>query len=126
MGPRWRSQSAPAMVGAVAEKPKSGVTGTLREMSLPDVIQILSNGRKSGRLQLRAGGKNGEVQFGEGMIYDAKFGDVAGADAFYAMLALTDGEFALDPTFKPTSNKINLPTESLLLEGMRRLDEAQR
>jgi hypothetical protein len=47
-------------------------------------------------------------------------------EAFYAMLSLTDGEFALDPAFKPTSNRIGLPTESLLLEGMRRLDEATR
>jgi hypothetical protein len=39
---------------------------------------------------------------------------------------LTDGEFALDPSFLPLRNTINLPTESLLLEGMRRLDEGGR
>jgi DNA-binding response OmpR family regulator len=103
-----------------------GVSGSLREMSLPDVIQILSNGRKSGKLALSSSSGNGEIQFGAGAICDARIGDRTGADAVYALLALSEGEFALDPTFLPLRNVINLPTESLLLEGMRRLDEAAR
>ena len=39
------------------------------------------------------------------------------------MLSLQDGEFGLDPAFKPQSRAIQATTESLLLEGMRRLDE---
>ncbi|MCA9536935.1 MAG: DUF4388 domain-containing protein [Myxococcales bacterium] len=103
-----------------------GVSGSLREMSLPDVVQILSNGRKSGKLTLTSSSGNGEIQFGGGAISDARFGDITGADAVYALLALRDGEFALDPSFLPLRNAINLPTESLLLEGMRRLDESGR
>jgi len=103
-----------------------GVTGSLQEMSLPDVIQILSNGRKSGRLTIRANGTSGEVHFAEGSIFEATFGDLLHAEAFYAMLLLTEGEFSLDPSFVPGVNAINLPTESLLLEGMRRLDEGMR
>ncbi len=100
-----------------------GVSGSLREMALPDVIQVLSNGRKSGRLDIEAGGTKGEIHFGDGAIFDARFGSVSGAEAFYAMLLLADGDFLLDPEFRPSHNVIKLTTESLLLEGMRRLDE---
>ncbi|HJK93720.1 MAG TPA: DUF4388 domain-containing protein [Polyangiaceae bacterium LLY-WYZ-15_(1-7)] len=103
-----------------------GVSGSLREMSLPDVIQILSNGRKGGRLTVRSKGKSGEVHFRDGAIWDARFGGERGEEAFYALLVLEDGEFELDPAFQPTERKIEAATESLLLEGMRRFDEAGR
>ncbi len=111
-------------------KPQStggrGVTGSLSEMSLPDVVQVLANGRKSGQLTIRSGGQVGHVWFGDGQIHDARFGDVEAAPALYAMLALSDGEFTLDPTSTPTRRVIHDPTESLLLEGMRRMDEGHR
>ena len=53
----------------------------------------------------------------------ALLGAVRGEDAFYAMLKLTDGDFALDPQFKPQQRVINQSSEALLLEGMRRMDE---
>ncbi|MBC7171661.1 MAG: DUF4388 domain-containing protein [Polyangiaceae bacterium] len=109
--------------GATGPKAGRGVTGSLREMALPDVIQILSNGRKSGRLRIDAGGTAGEIHFGDGAIFDARFGAMSGDEAFYSMLLLSDGDFLLDPSFRPTQNVIKLSTESLLLEGMRRYDE---
>ena len=39
------------------------------------------------------------------------------------MLKLRDGDFGLDPAFKPTARVIDTSSEALLLEGMRRLDE---
>lgn len=113
---------------ARADEPATarGVSGSLTEMSLPDVIQILSNGRKSGRLALRSGGKTGEISFGDGAIWDARFGTLEGEDAFYTLVALQTGDFRLDPEHVPKDRKIQQSTESLLLEGMRRLDEAGR
>ncbi|MFO0692347.1 MAG: DUF4388 domain-containing protein [Polyangiales bacterium] len=109
-----------------AAKAGRGVSGSLREMALPDVVQILANGRKSGRLQIRGEGKAGDMAFRDGMVCEAQFGGRTGAEAFYAMLLLTDGDFALDTSYVPAANTINLATESLLLEGMRRLDEGRR
>ena len=37
-----------------------------------------------------------------------------------------DGEFALDTTYVPRRNVVNVGAESLLLEGMRRMDEQRR
>jgi response regulator RpfG family c-di-GMP phosphodiesterase len=102
-----------------------GVSGSLSEMALPDVVQILSNGRKSGQLAIVANNREGRILFNEGMIWDATFGQLRGEDAFYEMLVLSDGEFTLDPSVRPAERVINMSSEGLLLEGMRRLDEAR-
>ena len=39
------------------------------------------------------------------------------------MLALSQGEFVLDPNFRAPQQLIQASPEALLLEGMRRLDE---
>jgi hypothetical protein len=84
---------------------------------------VLFHGRKTGSLRIRGRDGAGEIHFLEGNVVNALWGDLKGVDAFYAMLRLNDGEFALDPAFKPTARLIHESSEALLLEGMRRLDE---
>jgi DNA-binding response OmpR family regulator len=103
-----------------------GVSGSLTEMALPDMVQILFHGRKSGKLTIHSEGKRGEIQFCDGQIYDATFGDAVRELAFYAMLRLKGGDFELDTNFRAGERKIEMGPESLLLEGMRRLDESSR
>lgn len=113
-----------AMLDQRATKAGSrGVSGSLVEMGLPELVQVLFHGRKSGCLRIRAQGNNGEIHFQGGNIVNALWGTQRGTDAFYAMLKLADGEFGLDPAFKPGSRVITESPEALLLEGMRRLDE---
>ena len=100
-----------------------GVSGSLREMGLPDIIQILYHGRKTGKLRIRSGAEQGEIHVDGGAVVNALLGTLRGADAFYAMLKLQDGDFALDPQFKPQVRVIEQSSEALLLEGMRRMDE---
>lgn len=100
-----------------------GVSGSLAEMSLPDMIQILWHGRKTGALKLEALGSKGAIFFSEGQVVDARWEAIQGEDAFYRMLTLSEGEFRLDPNEKASSRTIQASPEALLLEGMRRLDE---
>ena len=110
-----------------AQKPGGrGVSGSLEEMGLPDVIQILANGRKSGLLKVSSGRLQGELMFQGGSIHDARFGDLTGAEAVYGILRLTEGDFALESDTTPVEDAIGIPTHHLLLEAMRRLDEEQR
>lgn len=102
-----------------------GVSGSLSEMPLPDVVQVLSRTRKSGLLRVSSGDYVGEIQIGNGSIYNATFMSLRGEDALFALLSLSEGEFALDPSFVPTSRAIHETTEQLLLEGMRRIDETK-
>jgi CheY-like chemotaxis protein len=109
--------------GRGAQRSSRGVTGSIREMSLPDIVQVLTSGRKSGSLRIRAGAETGEIHLADGDVVDSAWGKIRGEEAFYAMLKLSDGDFALDPAFVPTGRVIEMSSEMLLLEGMRRLDE---
>lgn len=103
-----------------------GVSGSLEQMSLPDIVQILWHGRKSGSLKIRAKGETGEIHFLEGNIQNALWASLRGEEAFYRMLELTDGDFVLDPAAPGSQQVITASPEALLLEGMRRMDEAGR
>jgi response regulator RpfG family c-di-GMP phosphodiesterase len=105
---------------------KRGVSGSLSEMSLPDMVQVLWHGRKTGSLRIRAPGGAGEIHFVNGGVYNALYANLRGDEAFYAMLSLSQGDFVLDPNFVAPEDLIGSSPEALLLEGMRRLDEAVR
>jgi len=100
-----------------------GVSGSLAEMSIPDMVQVLWHGRKTCALRIQTAKGTGEIHFSEGQIVDARWEQVFGEEAFYRMLALHEGEFRLDPGVEASGRTIAVSPEALLLEGMRRLDE---
>ena len=59
-----------------------------REMSLPDMVQVLFHGRKGGNLRIRAREGTGEIHFADGDVVNALWGELRGEDAFFAMLRL--------------------------------------
>ncbi|MBW2588218.1 MAG: DUF4388 domain-containing protein [Deltaproteobacteria bacterium] len=121
------AKASRAIADSRTKKPGArGVSGSLQEMALPDVMQILGNGRKSGLLKVTSGTLQGVLMFQNGSIHDARFGDLGGAEAVYGILRLMEGEFALEPDTTPIEDVIGIPTHHLLLEAMRRLDEEQR
>ncbi|MBN2525290.1 MAG: DUF4388 domain-containing protein [Deltaproteobacteria bacterium] len=104
-----------------------GVSGSLKEMSIPDLVQILSHGQKTGMLKLGfQNGLHGEIHFVRGDIYNAMYGKSRGEEAFFTMLKHREGNFSIDPGFEAESKIINMTAEMLLLEGMRRMDEENR
>ncbi len=105
---------------------RGGVSGSLAELALPDLVQLLAQGRKTGKLSIDSPAGKGEVQFAEGTIADAVFGKLRGEDAFYELLSVMEGDFSLDPSFTPTRRVIQGSAEGLLLEGLRRMDEKNR
>ncbi|MCU0661342.1 MAG: DUF4388 domain-containing protein [Myxococcota bacterium] len=105
----------------------TGVSGSLSEMSLPDLVQILSHGRKTGQLKIASGQHRGEINFNKGDIYTCFLdGKLRGDQAFFAMLQFKEGSFSLDATKKDEQRDINMSAEMLLLEGLRILDEQGR
>ncbi len=106
--------------------PARGVAGSLQEMGLPEMVQVLWYGRKTGSLKIRCGANSGEIHFVGGAIFNALWTNLRGEEAFFAMLRLVEGEFSLDPNFTAPQQVIQDSPEALLLEGMRRLDEAGR
>jgi response regulator RpfG family c-di-GMP phosphodiesterase len=102
---------------------QGGVSGSLKEMGLPDMVQVLFHGRKTGNLKITTASQSGEIHFQEGAVVNASWGSKKGVHAFYDMIQLREGQFALDPSFKPKERLIHESAEALLLEGMRRMDE---
>lgn len=101
-----------------------GAAGSLKEMGLPEIIQVLWHGRKTGALKIKAGRESGEIHLVDGHIYNALWGTLRGPEAFYAMLTVSDGDFVLDPNVRAPQQVISDSPEALLLEAMRRMDEA--
>ncbi len=104
----------------------AGVAGSLSEMGLPDLAQVIAHGKKGGRLVVRSQGREGEVHFHAGRVVHAVLGELSGNEAFYELLAFSDGSFVLDPSFVPSEQTIDSSHENLILEGLRRLDERNR
>ena len=109
--------------------PKS-MSGSIEEIPLPDLLQLLSTSRKSGVVALRSDWGTGRIYLRKGQIYfatiDESF-DIRPRKAIYRMLAWEHGTFALEPPDdREMLEEIQDSTEGLLMEGMRQLDEVQR
>ncbi len=104
---------------------RASVTGTLLEIPLPDVVQLLSNGRKTGMLLLNKAENEAKIFFEDGKVINAFCESKDGVEGFNKILEWEDGEFAFEVDVTMPEKKINLPTENLMLEGFRLLDEAR-
>ncbi|MFH2008555.1 MAG: DUF4388 domain-containing protein [bacterium] len=106
------------------------MSGTIEEIPLPDLLQLLSSSRKSGVLAVRSKGGFGKIYLRGGQIYfcsiDDDF-DLKPLKAMYRVLTWTTGAFELQPPDdKSFLEEISRPTEGILMEGMRLLDEFNR
>lgn len=104
---------------------QGGVAGRLSEMSLSDIIQILATSGKTARIGLTRGPDSGSIWLRDGNIVHAELGDVEGEEAFYGLIPWGDGEFQIDTGAIAPLETIDSGYESLILEGLRRLDEAR-
>lgn len=103
------------------------IRGSLTEASLPDVLQLLSMGGKTGRLSLTYRQNMGFVFVENGRITNAsvKGRDLRSEDAVYELFAWTEGTFDFEPAILPDAKveKVSLDPQPLMLEGARRVDE---
>jgi response regulator RpfG family c-di-GMP phosphodiesterase len=88
--------------GAYADRVEHGgpghvVRGSFDELAPAELIRILGSGRKSGKLQIRNGPQEGQLQLERGRVMHATFADKKGEPAVTAMLALVQAEFQFDP-----------------------------
>ena len=105
------------------------MSGSIEEIPLPDLLQLLSTSRKSGVLSVHGQGV-GRIYMRKGQIYyvtlDDAF-DINPHKAFYRILTWTSGAFELEPPDdKEVLEEMRESTEALLMEGMRQIDEIRR
>ncbi|MGQ0508681.1 MAG: response regulator, partial [Myxococcaceae bacterium] len=101
---------------------KAGFAGSLADMGVVDLVQTFEIGRKTGTIKLE-GDRTGLVYFKDGKVIDAELGRLRGENAFYRMLNTFEGKFEVSFLTVERQERIEVSTQGLLMEGMRRLDE---
>ncbi|HEX5751917.1 MAG TPA: response regulator [Archangium sp.] len=104
------------------ETTKGGFAGNLADMGVVDLVQTFEIGRKTGTISIK-GDRVATIYFKEGRVIDAEMGRLKGENAFYRLLNATEGEFDVQFTALDRPERIEVSTQGLLMEGMRRLDE---
>lgn len=103
---------------------KTKFSGSLEDMAVVDLIQTIEVSRKSGVIHLRGPeGRRAAIYFRGGKVIDAEVGRLTGEDAVYRLLVWGEGEFELEFKNIRRRDVIEVNSQALLLEGMRRVDE---
>jgi len=105
---------------------RGGISGRLSEMNLLDWMSSLEQGRKTCALVLRNGPDTCTLYFNEGQVTHATYGDLVGDPAVFKVLTWTEGDWELDFSKTASQQTTTMPTQGLMMEGLRLLDEASR
>ena len=70
-------------------------------MPLPDLLQFLAQGRRTGTLEINSGRRSGSIQLVQGMVLSAEYRRTSDLDALFGMLSLETGDFVFSPTTPP-------------------------
>ncbi len=119
LGRRWKKHGTTRITRAEHE-----LMGNLESMPFGDVIQLLNVTQKTGVLGLRSGELSGGIYFQGGEVVHAWVDQLKGEEAFFRLAALKKARFGFSSVPRKEPHTIEQPTMTLLMESMRRLDEA--
>jgi CheY-like chemotaxis protein len=97
--------------------------GSLADMGIVDLIQTFEVSRKSGIVHLFYESGDAHIHFRDGKVVDAALGALVGEEAVYRALLLNEGTFEVEFCKVDNPDLIEVTTQGLLMEGMRRVDE---
>jgi hypothetical protein len=91
--------------------------GSLKELHLPDVIQLVSVSAKTGCFHLSSKAGQGLIYLLDGNIVHAAVDELVGEEAVFSMAVWNEGEFRFAP------GEATPESTNLMMEAARRLDE---
>ncbi len=97
--------------------------GSLRELPLPDVIQLVAVSGKTGVFTLKNGAESGRIFLRKGQIVHATVGSLAGEHAVYELARWSQGDFSFAPGTETDVDTIEKSNTNLLMEAARQIDE---
>ena len=97
--------------------------GSLSELPLPDVIQLVSVSGKTGAFEIQGEHEAGNIFLRDGQIVDATVGRLRGDAAVYEMAIWSQGSFVFRPGEETDEVTIHISNANLMMEAARRLDE---
>lgn len=101
------------------------LTGTLRDLSLANLVQVQCSEQNQARVVLTRGKRQGTLIFAHGELIYAQLGTLTGEDAVYELLTWEEGDFRVDDQIPSLERNVTMPWSALLIEGLRRADEAR-
>lgn len=102
------------------------IEGRLAHMPLADLLQFLHLNRKEGELKVSSSGRTGSIVIKDGNIFNATLDGAEREKALFRMLQWTDGAFEFTPRPVDAARRLRGSTGSILMEGMRQLDEYRK
>jgi hypothetical protein len=97
--------------------------GSLSELPLPDVIQLVSVSGKTGVFEIQGEHEAGRIFLRDGQIVDATVGRLRGDSAVYEMAIWSQGSFVFRPGEETERVTVHISNANLMMEAARRLDE---
>jgi len=97
--------------------------GSLKELPVPDIVQLMSVSGKTGVFTLTRGTERGQIYLKNGQMVHSRLGDVSGEEAVYALAIWSTGDFQFTASEETDEHTISKSNTSLLMEAARRLDE---
>jgi pSer/pThr/pTyr-binding forkhead associated (FHA) protein len=121
-----RRGAADATARVKLAKQGEGVYGDVKKVSVVEMVQLLSQNRKTGCLtilEMRAGAEartiaERRIWFQDGAIVHADSGQEQGEPAVAPALAVQEGKFAFEPDAHSEKVTIQTPTATLLLNSI--------
>jgi len=110
---------------AKAEYLQSGLTGSVAETNIPELLQMLNLGQKSGMISFIFPEANATIAFHNGEMVSAQYKKEIDKEAFYKILRETQGRFTYTSALPPREQ--HRPAMGhfmkLLMEGISLIDE---
>jgi DNA-binding response OmpR family regulator len=100
--------------------------GELQQVGVVDLVQLLAMNRRTGVLSLVTPAGAGELRIRDGEVVDALYRRLEAEKALYRLLAENAGTFAFTSGQVTGEGRIATPTNVLLMEGLRQVDEVRR
>jgi len=104
----------------------SEISGSLSQLNIPDLLQMLSMNRKNGILQVEGESASGSIYIERGEIVSASTQNLVGEKALFRMISLKEGKFRFLPGKVLIRRTIFTPNQRVILEGMQHDDELKR
>jgi hypothetical protein len=99
------------------------IQGSMREAPLPDIIQLVSQGGKTGCFHVVEGTRKARIYLKAGRIIHAVTNESEGLDALYQVALWLDGSYHFEEGEALVNPTITKPNPSILMEMHRRMDE---
>ena len=94
--------------------------GSLKELRLPDIIQLVSVTGKTGAFHMKKGSETGRIYLQKGTIVDADYREMRGEQALYALAVWNEGSFNFVPEAAAKERTINKANTTPLREAAER------